>query len=107
MKKNTREVTEQDFRKEEYLNAKPEDYEFREDGALVRKDRFEVGIKTIAVRLGFRDFEISEILEKIDELITIKNQIEHIADKHSDRFSDHESIFETLDNINNILNVVK
>lgn len=50
-----RAVTELDFRKPEYRDAKVEDYEFRADGALVRKDRWEVGIRTICGLVGMSD----------------------------------------------------
>jgi len=33
----TRTVTERDFRKPEFADADPNDYEFRADGAVVRK----------------------------------------------------------------------
>ena len=37
----TREVTEADFRMPEFKDAEPKDYEFRADGKIVRKDRWE------------------------------------------------------------------
>ena len=40
----TRMVTEEDFRMPEFRGAKVEDYEFRKDGKIVRKDRWERGI---------------------------------------------------------------
>lgn len=62
-----REVTERDFRKPEFVNAVPEDYEFRDDGVLVRKDRWETGIRSIAsILVGSRtEFEIPDIVEKV------------------------------------------
>ena len=67
--KTQRKVTEKDFRKDEYKDAEIEDYEFREDGKLVRKDRWETGIRRIATTLGIRgEFEIDDVLQKIDEL---------------------------------------
>ena len=35
----TRTVTEEDFRMPEFRGAKVEDYKFRKDGKIVRKDR--------------------------------------------------------------------
>lgn len=52
-----REVTEKDFRKPEFRDAKVEDYEFRDDGKLVRKDRFQTTVFKIASILHIRDFE--------------------------------------------------
>lgn len=60
-------VTERDFRRPEFLDANPEDYEFREDGKIVRKDRWERGIKRIVsiVGLNNREFEIDEVIERV------------------------------------------
>ncbi len=66
-----REVTEDDFRLEKFKGVKTEDYEFRGDGELVRKDRWVTGMKTLAVILlpNNRDFEIDEIISKARELM--------------------------------------
>jgi len=69
-----RKVTEQDFRKEEFVGSNPDDYEFREDGAIVRKDRWQIGILNIASILSLRDFEVSDVVEKVREL---KDKNEH------------------------------
>jgi hypothetical protein len=69
-------VTEQDFRMPEFRDAKPEDYEFRADGKLVRKDRWERGMFTIASILSrSRDFEVSDIINDVDSLITLKDSL--------------------------------
>ena len=60
MKRN---VTEADFRIPEFRDAKVEDYEFRDDDKLVRKDRWEQGIRRIATCFGItRDFEIDDLV---------------------------------------------
>lgn len=66
-----REVTERDFRAPEFRDAKVEDYEFRDDGKVVRKDRWETGIRLIAGRLGLsrQGFEVTEIVHRVDDLI--------------------------------------
>lgn len=66
-----REVTEQDFRMPEYRDAKPEDYEFRADGKLVRKDRWERGIRSIVGILGMSrdDFEVDDVINHVKVLI--------------------------------------
>lgn len=64
-------VTELDFRMPEYRYAKVEDYEFREDGKLVRKDRWKTGMFKIAEAMGFntRDgFEIDEVIAAVKDL---------------------------------------
>lgn len=60
-----RQVTELDFRMPEFRDAKVEDYEWRDDGKLVRKDRWETGIRRIAGRIGFAggNWEIDEVVE--------------------------------------------
>jgi hypothetical protein len=67
----TREVKEVDFRRPEFRDAKPEEYEFREDGELVRKDRWERGIRSVAIslRMSTRSFEIRDVLDTLDRLI--------------------------------------
>lgn len=66
----SRQVTESDFRRPEYLGADPKDYEFRADGALVRKDRWERGIKEIVniLHMNSREFEISEVVSRVREI---------------------------------------
>ena len=66
----TRAVTERDFRMPEFVDAKVEDYEFREDGKVVRKDRWETGIRKIAsiLKLGRGDWEISEVVQAVEAL---------------------------------------
>lgn len=66
-----REVTERDFRKPEFLDAKLEDYEFRGDGVVVRKDRWENGIHSIRRALGDdrREFEVVDIVAAVHALV--------------------------------------
>ncbi len=63
----TRAVTELDFRLAKYRDAKVEDYEFRGDGALVRKDRWECGIGSIRSYVGIngREFEIPDVVARV------------------------------------------
>jgi hypothetical protein len=69
------EVTERDFRMPEFRDAKVEDYEFRRgDGKLVRKDRWERGIRSIAYELfgdTGRDFEIEEVVDGFKALMNL------------------------------------
>jgi hypothetical protein len=66
-----RKVTEQDFRKPEFRNKDPEDYEFRADGKIVRKDRWETGIHRIVSALGMdvREFEIDDVVYAVKTLV--------------------------------------
>ena len=64
-------VSEYDFRMHEFRDAKVEDYEWREDGKLVRKDRWENGMRSIAYALGFdarEGFEIEDVVALAREL---------------------------------------
>lgn len=66
-----REVTERDFRMPEFRDADPKDYEFRADGKVVRKDRWETGIHRIRAALGDqrREFEIDDIVLAVRALV--------------------------------------
>ena len=66
-------VSEYDFRMPEFRDAKVEDYEWRSDGKLVRKDRWETGFRNIASALGFdgrEGFEIEDVVAAARELAT-------------------------------------
>lgn len=67
-------VTERDFRLPEFRDAVPEDYEFRADGKIVRKDRWETGIHSIRGALGLRTrdgFEIKEVIQAVKALMDL------------------------------------
>lgn len=66
-----RQVTERDFRMPEFRDADPDDYEFREDGKIVRKDRWEMGIRRIRTVLGDtrREFEIDDVIQAVKALV--------------------------------------
>lgn len=66
-----REVTERDIRMPEFRDAKLEDLEFRADGKIVRKDRWEVGIHRVRNALGDsrREFEIDDIVRAVEALV--------------------------------------
>jgi len=72
-------VTERDIRLPEFKDAKLEDLEFRGDGRVVRKDRWESGIHSIRSILGDsrREFEISDVVNAVRALVaTIEAPIE-------------------------------
>ncbi|WP_197088096.1 hypothetical protein [Pandoraea apista] len=54
----------------EFRDAVPDDYEFREDGKIVRKDRWETAIYSIRSALGDnrREFEVAEIVSAVRAL---------------------------------------
>ena len=71
-----RQVTESDFRLPEFRDEKVEDYELREDGKLVRKDRWESAVREIKslVLGGTREFEIDDVVAAVRDLV-IKGSI--------------------------------
>lgn len=85
-----RAVTENDFRAPEFRDAKCEDYEFRADGKIVRKDRWENGIHSIRNRLAEagvesmkgREFEISDVVAEVS--ILIKKALPQPPDRDAD-----------------------
>lgn len=87
-KHSDRKVIEADFRMPEYRDAKPEDYEFRDpDGALVRKDRWEVGLRKIASILGLGGrvgFEVPDIVARVIDLNDANADWLNVADADFD-----------------------
>ena len=67
-RKNHMQVTENDFRKDEFKDKDPKDYEFRKDGVIVRKDRWEMGMRIIASILVEGDYEIDDIIQMVRDL---------------------------------------
>ncbi|WP_174524487.1 hypothetical protein [Thauera butanivorans] len=67
----SREVTERDFRMPEFRDADPKDYEFRRDGKVVRKDRWERGVHSIRYAIGDdrNEFEIEDIVNAVRALV--------------------------------------
>lgn len=73
----TRAVTERDFRMEEFRDAKPEDYEFRHDGKIVRKDRWQTSMTAVAALVmplldnggDGREFELADVVGAVRELV--------------------------------------
>lgn len=81
----SRYVTERDFRMPEFQNADPADYEFRGDGKLVRKDRWETGMRSVASDVGLPmhgDVEILDVQVAVGELVRAAKRlaIEKAAD---------------------------
>lgn len=66
-----RAVTERDIRMPEFRDARLEDLEFRSDGKVVRKDRWETAIHENRSALGDRrrEFEIADIVGAVEALV--------------------------------------
>jgi hypothetical protein len=69
-RRTMREVTERDLRMPEFRDARPEELEFREDGKLVRKDRWEVALRNVASTIGWarREFEVHEVSAEVGRI---------------------------------------
>jgi hypothetical protein len=66
-----RPVTERDLRAPEFRDCEPEDLEWRADGTLARKDRWERGIREIAGIVGInprKSFEVADVVAAAREL---------------------------------------
>lgn len=77
-----REVTEFDLRAPEFKHPdlKPSDYEFRNDGKIVRKDRWERGMHSIAEAAGFTrrsGFEIDDVVSFTEKTFAALENIDH------------------------------
>lgn len=74
----SRDVTERDLRHPDYAEGEPADYEFRADGRIVRKDRWETAIHSIRYELGDRrrEFEVSEIVNAVRAMIAVYPDVE-------------------------------
>ena len=71
-----RKVTLDDFIMPEFRGQNPDDYEFRGDGKIVRKDRWENGIHrihTVLMRAGVMpdepEFEIDDVVRAVRSLL--------------------------------------
>ena len=67
-----REVTERDLRRPEFRDADLADLEWREDGSLARRDRWERGIREIAGVVGLdprKNFEVSDVVAAVRQLV--------------------------------------
>jgi hypothetical protein len=55
----------------EFIGKDPKDYEFRADGKVVRKDRWENAIHSIRGALGDcrREFEVGDIVDAVRALV--------------------------------------
>lgn len=72
-----KQVTERDFRMPEFVDAEAKDYEFRGDGKLVRKDRWERAVGTIRFLVGIdgREYEIDDVVERVRSMASLHDEI--------------------------------
>lgn len=90
-------VTEADFRLPEFRDAKAEDYERREDGRIVRKDRWETAVRSIAAALRMNSFEVEDVPSKVRQLKSLWWELPS-ADKLDGILRDGQYVDVKLDN---------
>lgn len=75
-----REVTEFDLRAPQFQHpeVKPSDFEFRDDGKIVRKDRFEQGFRSLVEPAGFslRNYEIDDVVTRVEETFAALEELD-------------------------------
>lgn len=67
-----RAVTERDFRMQQFRDADPADYEMRDDGRIVRRDRWEMTVRKIAGLMGYdarEGFETDLLVMTVSSLV--------------------------------------
>lgn len=95
----TREVMEKDLRDPAFREGDISEYEFRADGKIVRKDRFERGMRDIAsIIFGPRHgYEVDEVVAAVHRLQGVR-VLEAISDARY-VYEDHPRALEVLDYI--------
>ena len=76
----TKEVSILDFIAPEFRGADPLDYEFRNDGKIVRKDRWMNGMNSIAQAIGMstrEGYEIPDAVNRVEQVFTALENIDH------------------------------
>lgn len=73
-----RPVTERDLRMPEFRDADPKDLEFRDDGKLVRKDRWENGLRSVANAVGLPMHGNVEIYQVVDAVVEMAEAVDQM-----------------------------
>jgi hypothetical protein len=73
MNASKRPVTERDVRMPQFQDADLADLEFREDGQVVRKDRWEMALRRIKFVVGDnrREFDVLDVVAAVEWLVTL------------------------------------
>lgn len=97
----TRAVCEEDLRLPEFRDAKLDDLEFREDGKIVRKDRWEQAVRKIVgifedmpgssdfTSISRREFEIEDVIKAVQTLVGLQDMT-CVASVHPGHFRERE-----------------
>ncbi len=103
-----RKVTEQDLRHPNFQKGTPDDYEFREDGAIVRKDRWEQGICNIVAFLGlerrvdepgkaYTEWEVKDVVEGVKQQAAENERLREQLNVLLDKFEDISAKMSSVD----------
>jgi hypothetical protein len=96
-----RTVTERDLRMPEFRDGSPDEYEFRADGAIVRKDRWERGIRRVAMIItggGRGDFEIDNLVHVVDWLVALLPDVTVRCEECGRRINQNSDVCTFCDN---------
>ncbi|MBL4781821.1 MAG: hypothetical protein JKX92_06220 [Porticoccaceae bacterium] len=66
-----RQATQEDFVIPKFRGKNPDEYEVREDGECVRKDRWEMGVQRIRELVGINhhsDWEICDVVDAVEKI---------------------------------------
>jgi len=96
-------VTEMDLRAPEFRQGEPADYERRDDGKIVRKDRFARGMQDIAAILfGARhQYEIPEVVAEVHRLQGVR--VMDLIEQAEDIYESEPKALECLDYLKQLI----
>ena len=94
---------ERDLRAPAYRDGKPDEYEFRSDGAIVRKDRFQTGMRDIAANIFGcgHDYEIAEVIKAVHRLQGVR--LTEALDVARDVFDSEPKALEAIEYLQAVL----
>ena len=98
---------ERDLRAADYRDGKPDEYEFRSDGKIVRKDRFQSGMRDIAAIVfgcGY-DYEIADVVKAIHRLQGVR--LVEVIDMARDVFESEPKALEAIEYLKAVLDTQK
>jgi hypothetical protein len=100
-------VIERDLRAPEFRDGEPGDYERRDDGKIVRKDRWEMGLRNVAtIVVGARAaYEIPDVVDAVRHLQGVR--MRELLDQAADVFEGVPKAIEAIDYIRAVIDSQK
>lgn len=111
-----RQATQEDFIRPEFIGCKPDEYEVREDGKIVRKDRWQNGVQSIRVLVGIpsrADWEIDDVVDRVMNLAFYEGRnpedclLQETFDRLLKNYDDTTSLGQALRALREVYLVVK